>query len=489
MRGLIWTVAVLTLAGLSQEQCTEEEVVRDQIKFRDCKVNLTNIYYDKGGSLCGLLRDILELCGGHHWIRCYHEEERDLVRQQQIQLFLNYWEGEEGLSSCDIVQQFRQGPDPTDEHGNVVEEAQDTRCSEDRSRALIEEYSLCEHRVSQYVSTQVHSDVRKSDMIAVMCQGIQNISSECFPAVAECSAAEDAQQIYSLHINQLVDFFQRISEGEVTDVDLRDCNSVRSREDSGSDSSSSPGWPSEEEGSGIYSPPSAPPTTTTVRSSEPRPSPSTPTQASSLPPSRPPSPSPPQQASPLPPSRPPPPSPPQQASPLPPSKPSPFPSAPSAPAVQEEEEEDETNDILKYEEQLDKEEHEHVDNDQDLSHDDHFYVDRDRIDHQYNDGHDQLDKQSSGLDQNDIKTNDGHDQNNIKTNDGHDQKDQQDDGRDHQRVGQSDHGRVKGPRHSQGQAIPKTDGRRSGASGQLPGCLCSLVLLCYILLFSNRHIL
>ena len=32
--------------------------------------------------------------------------------------------------------------------------------------------------------------------------------SECFPAVAECSAAEDAQQIYSLHINQLVDFFQ-----------------------------------------------------------------------------------------------------------------------------------------------------------------------------------------------------------------------------------------------------------------------------------------
>ena len=26
--------------------------------------------------------------------------------------------------------------------------------------------------------------------------------------MAECSAAEDAQQIYSLHINQLVDFFQ-----------------------------------------------------------------------------------------------------------------------------------------------------------------------------------------------------------------------------------------------------------------------------------------
>ena len=32
---------------VKQEQCTEEEVVRDQIKFRDCKVNLTNIYYDK----------------------------------------------------------------------------------------------------------------------------------------------------------------------------------------------------------------------------------------------------------------------------------------------------------------------------------------------------------------------------------------------------------------------------------------------------------
>jgi len=456
MRGLIWTVAVLTLAGLSQEQCTEEEVVRDQIKFRDCKVNLTNIYYDKGGSLCGLLRDILELCGGQHWARCYHEEERDLVRQQQIQLFLNYWEGEEGLRSCDIVQQFRQGPDSADGHGNAVEEAQDTRCSEERSRALMDEYSLCEHRVSQYVSTQVHSDVRKSDMIAVMCQGIQNISSECFPAVGECAAAEDAHQIYSLHINQLVDFFQRISEGEVTGADLSDCNSVRPEEASGSDSSPSPPLSSEEEGSGIFSPS----TTTTVRSFEPPPSPSTPTVVTPLPPSRPPSPSPPQETSPLPPSRP---------SPLP-----SRPSAPSAPAVQE----DETNDIFKYEEQLDKEENEHVDNDQDLNHDDHFYVDHDRIDHQYNNGHDQLDKQNSDLDQN-----------HIKQNDGHDKKDQHDEGHDRQRVGQSDHGRVKGPRHSQGQAIPKTDGRRSGASGQLPGSLCSLGFLCYILLLSNRHIL
>ena len=99
-------------------------------------------------------------------------------------------------------------------------------CIQEEEFEIRIQFQICSHNTS----TQLYEDVQKmkigENAMDTLCQGLKDLSEECFGYLQECFLVEDLVDMKKLHFEEVVNFLLKFADGKITMDTVSECDAV-----------------------------------------------------------------------------------------------------------------------------------------------------------------------------------------------------------------------------------------------------------------------
>ena len=103
----------------------------------------------------------------------------------------------------------------------------EAKCVQEEEFRIRIQFQICSHNTS----TQLYEDLQAMDIgenaMDTVCQGLRDLSEECFGYLLECFLVEDLVDMKKLHFEEVINFLLKFADGKITNDTVSECNSVK----------------------------------------------------------------------------------------------------------------------------------------------------------------------------------------------------------------------------------------------------------------------
>lgn len=225
----MWIVWILAF-GINFAQCMMECEERDKKDMMENFINCTGEHKNEYKQMiaqanvdvekvtCKLVNSLVETCG-ELWNLCHSVEEVKRMKDMQVkEMIFKNSDSEVDIEQCLTVAKYRK---------NLIHNEPEAICVQEEELDVRIQFQICSHNTS----TQLYEDVKAmeigEDAFDIVCQGLKDLSEECFGYLLECFLAEDLMEMKKLHFQEIINFLLKFADGKITKDTVSECDAVK----------------------------------------------------------------------------------------------------------------------------------------------------------------------------------------------------------------------------------------------------------------------
>jgi len=205
----------------STSPCSEEEHRAMQTEFSECRSNFNTRFHARDYNDDDLCQLLDQIINfcGKKWQQCHSQQEIRKMKEMHMEAFIHHWERDSNIESCQAVKLFRESLLMRNDDSSPAE----LSCTDAESSDSMAQFSSCSHATSTHIYTSISDSTPSLQISGMLCAGLNNISTVCPVHLKLCFAAEDVEEIRLQHIREMRKFFNRLMKDRIPADALDDC--------------------------------------------------------------------------------------------------------------------------------------------------------------------------------------------------------------------------------------------------------------------------